>query len=37
MHSENIKVNGPYSKTLLDTKLYTQDYMLTLWIAFDLF
>ena len=37
MHSENIKMNGPYSKTLLDTKVWTQDYMLTLWTVFDLF
>ena len=37
MYSQNIKVNGPYSKTLLDTKVWTQDYMLTLRIVFDLF
>ena len=37
MYSENIKVNGPSGQTLLVMKVWTQDYMLTLRIVFDLF
>ena len=37
MYSENIKVNGPSGQTLLAMKVWTQDYMLTLRIVFDLF
>ena len=37
MYSENIKVNGRSGQTLLAMKVWTQDYMLTLRIVFDLF
>ena len=37
MYSESIKMNEISGKTLLAMKVWTQDYMLTLRIVFDLF
>ena len=35
MYSESIKMNEILGKTLLAMKVWTQGYMLILWIAFD--
>ena len=37
MYSESVRVSGSSGKTLLNMKVWTQDYMLTLRIIFDLF